>query len=262
MHGLDAKHEGRARLRKFCLFGERCSGTNYLQQLITANFPQLGYQKAYGWKHFPAWLSAPAGLNPGPSKFYTFENSDAYLFFVIFRNPYDWLRSLWEHPHHAASHLHHIPFDTFIHSTWICDPLDEFIHAMDKNPHTGAYFSNILQLRSAKIRNMLMIKNKVKNIYYINYETLLNQPEQVVHEIARIFNLRTNYYFVPILNYCDPPHDKHSLFLERDAFIPPAESLLFIQSQLDPSLESSIGYDILKGANLETFKDSLFADPD
>ena len=38
-------------IKNFTIFGERCSGTNYVQQLILKNFDTEITWK-YGWKHF------------------------------------------------------------------------------------------------------------------------------------------------------------------------------------------------------------------
>lgn len=36
---------------KFTIFGERCSGTNFLEKAILENF-ELEMTNEYGWKHF------------------------------------------------------------------------------------------------------------------------------------------------------------------------------------------------------------------
>ena len=37
--------------RKFVILGERCSGTNFLEEVITQNF-DITYTSEYGSKHF------------------------------------------------------------------------------------------------------------------------------------------------------------------------------------------------------------------
>ena len=38
-------------LKKYTIYGERCSGTSYLQNIMDINFDiQLSWE--YGWKHF------------------------------------------------------------------------------------------------------------------------------------------------------------------------------------------------------------------
>ncbi len=62
----------------FTIYGERCSGTNYLEQLILENF-ELPVTWKYGWKHFFG--------------FSNLENSDDTLFFGIVRSPIAWFDS-------------------------------------------------------------------------------------------------------------------------------------------------------------------------
>jgi hypothetical protein len=38
-------------IKRFIIYGERCSGTNYLQDLIEINF-DVETTWDYGWKHF------------------------------------------------------------------------------------------------------------------------------------------------------------------------------------------------------------------
>src|SRR5262245_48594429 len=42
------------------IFGERCSGTNFLEKLLKNNCPELEItRKKYGDKHFPCWFGFP-----------------------------------------------------------------------------------------------------------------------------------------------------------------------------------------------------------
>jgi hypothetical protein len=38
-------------LKKYTIYGERCSGTNYLENIINMNF-DVNVTWEYGWKHF------------------------------------------------------------------------------------------------------------------------------------------------------------------------------------------------------------------
>ena len=39
-------------MKKYTIYGERCSGTTYLQTLIETNFQGCAITWEYGWKHF------------------------------------------------------------------------------------------------------------------------------------------------------------------------------------------------------------------
>ena len=72
-------------LNKFTIYGERCSGTTYLEQIINLNF-KADITWEYGWKHFFG--------------FHDLTNSDDTLFICIVRNPYDWINSFYKYQYH------------------------------------------------------------------------------------------------------------------------------------------------------------------
>jgi hypothetical protein len=67
-------------MKKYCLYGERCSGTNYIQNLIRENF-NAEHVKNFGHKHFFGFTS--------------FNNSDDVLFISVIRNLFDWINSFY-----------------------------------------------------------------------------------------------------------------------------------------------------------------------
>lgn len=77
----------------FSILGERCSGTNYLEQLILHNF-ELTYTKKFGHKHF-------FGYN-------NFNQSDNVLFIGIIRNPVYWINSFSKELYHVPEVNHNI----------------------------------------------------------------------------------------------------------------------------------------------------------
>ena len=79
-------------VNKFTIYGERCSGTNYLESLMVNNF-DVSITWDYDWKHFFGWHS----LN----------NSDDTLFIGIVRNPVDWLNSFYKN--HIIYHCNCVP---------------------------------------------------------------------------------------------------------------------------------------------------------
>ena len=72
-------------MKKITIYGERCSGTNYLEELLLLNF-EVEIIWDYGWKHF-------FGFND-------LNNSDDVLFIGIIRNIYDWINSFFREKHH------------------------------------------------------------------------------------------------------------------------------------------------------------------
>ena len=77
-------------IKNYTIYGERCSGTNYLQELMKENF-DIDITWEYGWKHF-------FGHN-------NLCNSDNTLFICIIRNINNWLNSLYKTPYHLNARM-------------------------------------------------------------------------------------------------------------------------------------------------------------
>ena len=194
-YGLDAKAQKNCKITKFQFFSERCSGSNFIKNLLCSNFIVEKKVRNYGHKHFPPWFSLPMEFYPGPEHFYTFKDSENVLFIVIFRNPYDWLSSFNLKPWNGSKKLKNLDLSSFIRKKWSLNPNHPRFLATpnpleDRNPVDGSLFSNVMKLRTAKIETMLEIKNRVKNIYFINYEVIKEHPQEVLKEIECLFNLK------------------------------------------------------------------------
>jgi hypothetical protein len=88
------------------IFSERCSGSNYMEQFIRANFPDVRLSWKSGWKH---WI---------PEK--PIRGNDDLLFLIVCRQPFEWLRSIHRTPWHVAPPLRGLEFSEFIRSEWWC----------------------------------------------------------------------------------------------------------------------------------------------
>jgi hypothetical protein len=140
-------------------------------------------------------------------------------------------------------------FSQFVRGEWgmnsTYDQVREWqrIHPLiDINPITEEPFKNVVEMREAKIRNMLQVTSKVKNYYIINYEDARDYPEEVVEEVAKIFRLKQKSEFKPIV--------KIRGIARADDYVPikypPISELdyLHINNYLDEELENSIGYQL------------------
>jgi len=239
-YGIDAKCEGEeGPVTKFKVYGERCSGTSFFTGLLWKNFPCEEHQD-FAWKHFPPWFAYPRETELNyPEKNYTFSGGGKTLFVVIFRDPYDWVRSICNDPHHAWP-MYGLGLNHFVRKEWeVGEGEDHFIHIIDRNPVDHKPFANVLKLRTAKIENMLLIKDLVDHIYFVNYEVVRDHPEEVINEIAQLFNLTPNQPFEGMKLYKGFKDQKYRK--KRYAMIH-HRTLEFINSQLDWELEESIGY--------------------
>jgi hypothetical protein len=194
--------------RKFVILGERCSGTNFLEEAITQNF-NVTYTSEYGNKHFFCWNN------------YASANEDT-IFIGIIRNPIYWLNSFSKELHHIPSinkSLQNFLFNEFYsvldekkNKLSIMNFGNDFnnfnsnteiVNTKDLNYLTGKKYTNIFEMR--KLKNyylMNIMPRRVKNYILINYESLLYNYEVTLNDIQTKFSLhkKTDTY-VKIKNY-------------------------------------------------------------
>ena len=168
--------------KKYTIYGERCSGTNYLENIININF-DVEITWEYGWKHF-------FGFQDDKLK-----NSDDTLFICIVRNLPDWINSFYKD-------MHHLPLQ-YKNNMSEEEKIDEFLNKEfwsfddnnmnrnttkeimeDRNIYTKERYKNIFELRHTKIKWMLEdLPNKVKNCIFIKYEELINDFDKTLLKI-------------------------------------------------------------------------------
>ena len=139
------------------IYGERCSGTNYLEELILLNF-DVEITWNYGWKHF-------FGFND-------LTNTDDVLFIGIVRNLTDWINSLYRERHHLPSELTQ-NVDTFLNNTFYSVHDNQEESMVDRNMETNERYKNIFELR--RVKNKFLIKKMphlVKNYTLITHDDL------------------------------------------------------------------------------------------
>ena len=153
-------------LKKYTIYGERCSGTNYLKSIMNLNF-NIKLTHEYGKKHFFGFQDEKL------------KKSDDTLFICIVRNPVDWVNSLYREKYHIAKHLRKNITD-FLNKEFYSyndkhSGLRDGSEIMeDRNIYTGKRYKNIFELRHTKIKWMMEeLPNKVKNYIFIKHEDLL-----------------------------------------------------------------------------------------
>lgn len=243
--GLEYKREGQCPITHVQVFSERCSGSTYVNQLVRWHF----FLKSgrYGHKHFTPWLSLVNNGYTGPRKNITFEGSDDHLILILFRNPFDWLQSFHRSPWDAHPSIARLPFSQFIRSPWIIDPdcsdaKDIGIHDpfFELDPKTARPFKNPMRLRSAKIKNMLAIKERCKNCYIVQYESVLKDPKGFLTELEALFGLAWYKNYEPIHLY--KGNANMGYYAPKDYGPISLEDRDFICEELDEALEARIGY--------------------
>jgi hypothetical protein len=177
-------------VNKFTIYGERCSGTNYLESLMVNNF-NVSVTWEYGWKHFFGFKS----LN----------DSDDTLFIGIVRNPVDWLNSFYKTPYHLPPQLcpkqlhpkwkNNVQLQAINHNINAYNFLNKEIYSLhydnnskenmnDRNMYTKKRYTNIFEMRHTKLKFLMKdMPNKVKHYIFIKYEDLVHKFEETMKRI-------------------------------------------------------------------------------
>jgi hypothetical protein len=219
------------------IFGERCSGTNFLRLLLQENIESVPIRSDFGWKHSFHQTDL--------------EGADDCLFVVVCRNPFDWVRSLHRRPYHAGPTLKRIPFSEFIRREWWCvwdedarkAPDDEVYGTemmSERNPETGERFPDVLRMRTAKIRNWQSLADKVPHSEFVRYEDLAAAPAAFIDSLAGRFGLSRNPTFRPI----EGRRGGERKFQPRQYAPIRKRDIAHIVGRLDVPLESRVGYDV------------------
>ena len=237
-------------IKKFCILGERCSGTNFLEELITHNFNLL-YTTEYGSKHFFCFDD------------YSNKNTEDTLFIGIIRNPIYWLNSFSKEQYHVPEHnrknITSFLFNEFYSVHDEIDitnkPSDSNIFIMnnkfythqyqtnnnDLNYTTGKKYKNIFELRKLKNDYLINIMpTKVDNYILVNYEDLLYNMEITLDNIKQQFNLiQRNSSFVSIQKY--KKSNAYKFVAQRQITFTSA-IIKMIWNNLDVIQENKLGY--------------------
>jgi hypothetical protein len=170
----------------FTIFGERCTGTNYLEKILLLNF-NVKVTWIYGWKHFPL-------------KETEYVKTNNTLFICLVRNILDWLNCFYKNMHYLPLQYNNDiteseKINKFLNDEfWSCDDRygkpeilnelrvdDKFL---DRNIYTGERYKNIFEMRSTKLRYLLEeLPKTVKNYIFIRYEDLLYNFENTLTKI-------------------------------------------------------------------------------
>ena len=234
-------------IHSFHLMGERCSGTNFVSQLMNNNFT-LNYSHRYGHKHFIPWIN-PNHLDHrtsftldsiGAESYY--KDSESCLFIVIVRDPYDWLRSFYKHPYHVSSDLTG-SFSTFIHHQWRCTDPDSISLNDNYNPWTNQQFKNVLELRKYKYLNYLNVRNFVKNYLFIRYEDVRDDQIGFLNFLKERYRLNLKDQMRVIDERVSWKKENRKIpFQKKQYFIPLGRDMDWMNNQIDWDLEHVIGY--------------------
>jgi len=222
-------------IRRFQVYGQRCSGTNYLIRLIENNFGSAVFTESYGFKH---WLVPHSTVFP-----------EDVMALVIVRDPGDWIHSLFRNPWHLRAELKGAPFRQFIRNIWdSC--WDEDFWQMDasdtrylqpieeeRHPETGAAFANPFAMRRAKLDNWTGLASRVP-VMLVNYNYAARHPGKLLQQISRVTGLKLPPVIAAVDSY---KGERNEPFVPKEYATLSNSDQLFMLSQLDPRLERLAG---------------------
>ena len=136
-------------IKKFAILGERCSGTNFLEESITNNF-NLEYTAEYGNKHFFCYNK------------YDMNSTKETLFIGIIRNPIYWINSF-------SKELYHVPeINKELHNFLF----NEFYSVEENNKNTDHLSSNNFFMNNNLITYIICalgLKYVIKSFYTFSH---------------------------------------------------------------------------------------------
>ena len=226
----------------FQVFGERNSGTNFVSELIGTN-TEMDAVRSYGWKH---GFQVAVAFHPRS------------LIIFVYRDPIDWLVSMYNRPYAAKDCVDFTSFSTFLRSEWatflranaqkkwterwnatIVEGVDGRECAVDRHPLTGKRFKNPLEMRRLKLFGGLSMVNQNCNFIAAPYEMVSKHREefvQYVRDFAKVGGGKID----PINQKVSPSRATKRYFKRNEIL---HEDFRFIREHLDLELEGMIGYD-------------------
>ncbi len=237
------------------IYGERNTGTTYLQALIQQNlhatplrgtaprrwrrlargrewpidlYFRLTFPRNLGWKHRMAPTQDQLARIRIPL--------DQLHFLIIVKNPYAWLLSLYRRPYHYQGAL--TDFDTFLTSPW----------PTVGREHHPEPFPNPMALWNAKYASYLRLLTQHSG-QVLRYEDLLADPQETLTQVADTLGIRQQPQFQNI--HTSVKGDDHQRFEDYQRYyleeawrqaLTPAQ-LATINRHLDFSLMQTLGYE-------------------
>lgn len=213
-------------LSQYTVFGERCSGTNYLVQLMNANFNiPLTYE--YGHKHFFGHTDLSAANNVSDT-----------LFLGIIRHPIYWLNSFFKEQHHIPNRpkpLYNFLFDEFYSMND-----DGTIIEKDVNYMTGTRYKNIFEMRFYKNYYLLnILPTQVPHSFLITYENLRDNTADVLGNIATKFGLEPK---LPLYQNIDYYKDTPAVPYVKKDIVLPRKCIIACMRHLNMYQERRLGF--------------------
>lgn len=169
----------------FTIYGERHSGTNFLESCISQRF-DLPVTYQFDSKHFFGWQK--------PERI-TYKGRHT-LFCGIVRDPYDWIMAMNRLPHHVPKQ--NIGLPKMLLNEWY-SVLGSNEILTDRNYISKNRYKNIFELRKTKLLFLTeMMPIIASNYILLTYEELVQHNSFILSLIGYRYNLhKTNHSVAP-----------------------------------------------------------------
>lgn len=206
-------------IESFTIYGERHSGTKFLEQCIKKTF-NLPLTYSLGFKH---WFGFTR-----PEKILM---NRQILVFGIIRHPYDWINSFFNMPHHVPK-CNRVNIHSFLTSEWYSIDKESNEILYDRNFTTAPKpirYKNIFELRQQKCLYLSeTLPLFAKNYILLSYEFLMSSNSRIMKMINERFHLKI----------CGSPPQ----IISKPKTIPEPHIKNIIDANIDWSLESVFGF--------------------
>jgi hypothetical protein len=239
------------RIKYFTIFGERCSGTHFLQHAILTNF-HIQYVKGekhfFGNKEFRDNIDItqqPNSLTLFEQKMFGLDSIDTeeLLAFAIVRDPVEWIDSFYKRGHHVPPDNRQ-PYERFVscefYSIYEDGPKKTQEIMEDRHWKTKKRYQNIFELRDWKNRYMMKeLPKKYVHFYLIKYEDLRDNYTETLEHIRKRFGLRKKpETYIPILKQ---KGTHNALYKKKPILLTDAQQQE-IWSNINVNQENALGY--------------------
>lgn len=235
---------------KFTIYGERCSGTNFLRETFIKNFNLQYLNKAF----------CDDVVNDDNKHFFCKENpfykDDTVLHIGIVRDPVEWMDSFFSTPWHVSENnkksIYHFLFHEFYSvyddsfGNTVTEVYPDYINQEileDRNYITGNRYKNIFELRKYKNDYLIhAMPQYVKHYVLVIYEDLRDHYEETLLRIQKQFN-------IPMKNSCILQNNqyknlKDTTFVKKDINHLTKDLIETIYEFVDKEQEEKLGYNI------------------
>lgn len=213
-------------INNYCIFGERCSGTNFLEQALENNFYLKKHEHQIN-KHFFGHKLLPI--------------DDDLLIIGIVRDFYSWINSLYKYPYYLQKNMRLNKNNFLYQECW--SQYGNLEITQDRHIYTKQRYKNIYELRHVKNFFLYEEMPKISNNYILlKYEDLRDNYEETLNLIKNEFNLNIKKDFpVKINNYLGRANLKKKIFSIDTNYIFTKEEI-FLNESFNNNFEKKFNY--------------------